>query len=483
MHIFEEKFGPRRRTNMKHHVARTSTDWRRYGRETPGSAKRGVEIAEENAIIATEALDAVQSIVGALTHPEGGRFVATFDDTVGGGLTNGRDIRVTSKPLFDQRLKMADACTVLAGLAVHEIGHVHLGHQAKTVAGRYWPGSKTMLALANIVDDVRIDERTRSRFPGMAPTIRPVRQYLALNADMGDMPPLNAVDATSLSDKVNLAITALFYAPYRKWTANDATRAERRWWQAWGERAAVAHTDAEVLRVLAAALTRVTPEPEPQDEPGEGEDGDDGQPEPKDDPSVTPVDDEPEDEPPLYVRAGEEPEDAPEADDEPEQGDEPSDGEDGQGEGENEPTDSEDEGDEPDDSPETTDEDTVGLVVLGAVVAGRLAEVVAVDGDPGDDDEIDLDDEDDEPQGEEQGTSFGDDTDGGDGSDLTDVDLDNLPDAPTEDDDIKLDVPDLDQFNQATPEDHDLAVRVKKERKVEKVTMGDGFGSMRIVIE
>lgn len=489
MQVFEDKFGKRRARLNQPREAVKSTDWRKYGEETPSSKKRREEDRAENAIIATEALDAVQSIIGALTHPEGGRFVATFNEAIGGGITNGRSVQVTSKPLFDPRLRLADACTVIAGLAVHEVGHIHLGGQAKRIAEKHWPGSQTMQTVANVLDDVRIDVRTRQRFPGMAPTIRPVRRYMAVNADWAE-DTVRFSEDMDLSARLNFAIRSLFYAPYLKWVGNTATRAERTWWQAWGERFGVALTDEEVLAGLITALQRITPPPPPPEPEPEDSDGDDGEPSPDDDTDDPTEDSEPEDgedggEQEIDEDASpldpETPEDAPEADDEPEPTDEADEGEDGQDGAENEPE------DDPDDDAEADDESGDGIADEDTDEGESDDEPGTSDedgddlGEDGWDEDDDGDEAEDESQGDEQQSSTEMKDEAGDGSDLTDVDLDNVPDAPETE--AEVDVPSIDDYNQPTDEDKDLAERVKQERQVERVTMGDGFGTMRIEIE
>lgn len=535
MHIFEEKFA-RRRAKMRVVEKRMSTDWRHYGQETPGSAQRRMEAEAENAIIATEALDAVQVIIGALTHPEGGRFAASFDDSVASGITNGRNVRITSKPLFDNRLRLADACTILAGLTVHEIGHIHLGTQTKSIVASHWPGSPVMDVLGKMLDDVRIDANTRARFPGLAPTIRPMRRYLAMGNEALTGEPFRFSADLDLNARVNFAMASVFYTSLTRWVGNAATRAERTWWLGWAERVAVARTDSEVLAGLVAALRRVTPppppppQPEPESEPTPGDDGTPSPDDDTDDPMEDSDPDEGEDETDQESDDDQSPQDGSGADEEPEQDDEAEDGEDGQDEPESEPEDdpepdaeadkesgdgvgdedadegeAEEPGDDEADAAESDEGEGEGSPVDGDDDLDdddfdesddddfdesgddwgddeADAEGEGFDGDPGDDDEIEETEDEVDSDATEQQSSTEMADEAGDGSDLTDVDMEaNIPDAPTED--VKVDVPDIDEFNEPTPQDFILAEAVKEERKVDKVSVGDGFGTMRIVIE
>jgi len=287
--------------------------------------------------------DAVQAVVDTLRDPKTG---AKYRVELGTGVTastseGAKLIKVTADPIFDDRLTVAQACTVMLGLTLHEIGHTldtfphseqfraRFGKPGDVIGGDDGVLTHNFDRLAyhvlNIAEDARLEARMVERLPVAADCFPTTLDWVAGKANMKGRPMM--WDARGpIKSRVDFFLWATRYPWTAKWAVDATTRAERKWWQDWRDRYVQVETG-DAVRLIAyieEALTRLRepnrdepePEPEPQpDEPG-GDEPEPGEPEP--------------------------------GEGEPEPGE-------GEGEGESEPTDEDGDGDGSDDP--TSDED------------------------------------------------------------------------------------------------------------------------------
>jgi hypothetical protein len=250
--------------------------------------------AKQNEVLA-EALDAVQTVVDALTDGEGGRYRVSFSDANHqAGVTSftHKTVVVTPKPFFDNKLKLAQAVEVVTGLSTHEIGHIlYTKDQAQRlmtehykVLGTY---NQTLQQVANVAEDLRLEFRMKRDYPGIAGSFRVLGEWIARTySGAGVLPPKRfTFETMSLTERINFMITATRYAYAFKWRADRETRRERSFWHGWSRRAEAVVTDADLIAVIDEGVEHLgtyepqvdEPEPseesqdEPEPQPGEGD--------------------------------------------------------------------------------------------------------------------------------------------------------------------------------------------------------------------
>lgn len=543
LRVFDH-FGRRKVGMRDEREVRKSRAWRNYGAETPGSKAKREADAEFNAEIAGEALKAVQTIVAALASPTGGRYTAVFDDSasqMGQRYERQRLIKITPKPLFDDDLRMVEACTILTGLATHEIAHTHLSDLTHAVLNDHFPGSQTARTIGNLLDDVRGDAFLRRRFPGVAFAIRPTAAYVAKVSGAADAPPMRYVQTLPVAAQLGFGINSVRYAGSFRWVGDALTREMRAAWQEWALAHSRAETGEEVLAAIVAGIALIhEPEPEPEqqpdDEPGEQEQDDEPEieeAEPEDfgagerdeDEDDEPEDSDEEDEDDESGSESDDADDEPEdEDDGPSEDSDPSDDEPEDDEGdssEGDPTEDGDEGDESDEQPEdgeagepNDDDPTDGEGNGEGESWGATEDENDDDWDDEseDDDNLDDDGEVEDDGSEADAESDGDwdndgDEDEGDESESDDddgeisgpisdseqqgggdsVDLSEVPDygdrIPEPEKGDEIDAPDQDAYNEDTSAvAMDLQERIEAAEKIERVTASDGFGTIKINI-
>jgi hypothetical protein len=285
---------------------------------------------------------AVQTVVDALTPPDGGRYVVGFVDmqTAATDL-QARRIIVSSKPLQDRNLSLVEKAVVVATFAAHEIGHTIVTRPRADLIRQHNPKSG-FHAVANLADDIILEPFMVDRFPILADAFAFTGEWVLRNTAKS-LPRVEAGGWTTTPERFNTLISATRYGDTAPivWTTASAMN-ERAWGRSWAERlcAADLRDHATFLALCDEAWDRIrsrdeddapVDEPPPGDEPGDGEDGDD-QGQPGGDPGPS-TDDEPGDE---------------QGEDEGEGGSGESDDEDGDEDGE--------QGDEPGDESEDGDE-------------------------------------------------------------------------------------------------------------------------------
>lgn len=504
-----DKFA-RRRSNMIKNVYDNRAGMRaNQFYRTPASMARGEAARRDNAETAAEALDAIQVIVGALASPDGATYAASFGEE-SETILGHRRVTVTSKPLFDDTLKLRDACIILTGLAVHEIMHTYVSPQTEAILNDRWPGNRTVKFIANVLDDLRGDAEQRRRFPGAAFAIKPTLKYM-VKAYSLDREPIRFDVRSALSTKLTFMLVATRYAPYLRWIGNDTTRSERAWWNDWAARGSLARTDDEIIASLEEAIIRLKTEPPPEErpeqQPQQGDEAEDpNEPEPED--TDDDADDDDADDDTLGSTeegtADAEPEDEPESEPEDEQAETgssddtddeapESDDKESEGEGNDDESESNDDESEAGDpnaeqgegDPDDSDPDEAQSDGKSESDADDIGDDIGGNADNDDPDEFDpdadYDDDGDEAEVDADGdTAMGDGNDSGsqDGDDIDEV-VAGSPEA-TDIDDVDVPEVDLDSFNEPLDDDDKLQAAIVAERQIERVNRSDGFGSMRI---
>jgi hypothetical protein len=336
---------------------------------------------------------AVQAVVDTFPDPNGTKYaVSMSEDTRAYTTPDTKRIVVSFKPIFDKGLRVSTACTVMLGLTLHEIGHTlytfpHLdvferefgeaGAMKQRPGGRSWEQVKAWDQLAytvlNIGDDARLEARMSARLPVAKDVFPTMLHWVALDVGMVGERLRWRGKAMSMADRVNFAGRAVRYPWTAMWSSDEATRAERSWWIAWG-RDYIALADDEsdgIIRLVRAALERLR-NAEDVEEPEQEQDEPQGTPEPEqeaEDDEQDPDKDEPDDEPgedegPGPKQPGREPsqpsvedEDEDEDEDEPQKGKDPFGDDFDKDESDTEDDDESDEDDDEDDDDWDDDDD------------------------------------------------------------------------------------------------------------------------------
>jgi hypothetical protein len=369
--------------------------------------------------------DAVQTVVDALTPPDGGRYIVGFVDMATAATDlNARRIIVSSKPVFDRSLSLIEKAVVVATFAAHEIGHTIVTRPRADLIKAHNPKSGYH-AVANLADDIILEPLMVDRFPILQDAFAFTGEWVLRNTAKS-LPRIETGVWNTTPERFNTLISATRYGPTAPITwQNQRAIEEREWGIGWAERLCAARLNdhATFLALCDEAWERirtkdddnveieeppVTDGPvgpggdEPQGDDEDGEDGEDGDDQPTTDGPTQPG--EPTDE---------------DGEDEGEGGSDEADDEDEDGEQGDEP------GDESEDGDDATDEGDD-----------------ATDGEDGDEDGDGDEPGGDESDGTDEGGEStdwgdesdaegedGDDTDGddpGDGSD--DEDADGEPD-------------------------------------------------------
>ena len=236
------------------------------------------------------ALDGVTSIVNAMAGGDLYRVGLTGQIATAGTDLKGRSVVITTAALADRRLTLAERLAVTTALAVHEAGHARLtGPMARAVTRRWGEAGASRESgrahrLSNIVEDVRLEDRTSATFGAYAGLFPLAMWWVAQRYPSGKIDRL----PETRDEMVSLALAAIRYGVHTKWGTDAALVAERDWWTAWGLSAAQHDRPKDHVAALEAALDRINglPEAKPQPEvpsqsqPGQSGEGEAGDPDP-----------------------------------------------------------------------------------------------------------------------------------------------------------------------------------------------------------
>jgi hypothetical protein len=149
-------------------------------------------------------------------------------------------VEIGSKPWRDDDLTEGQRAAVMAGLALHEVGHIRFSQQyTRALNAQFGTQNITnaIRTLSNLAADCHDELAARRLFPGLSDAIRPVLWWCG---DKG-MRRFDAYEADemltrSIADRVNLAIAAVRYPWQVDWSSPDG-QTWMTWWTAWGKRA------------------------------------------------------------------------------------------------------------------------------------------------------------------------------------------------------------------------------------------------------
>jgi hypothetical protein len=385
-----------------------------------GDAVMPVMDDESRPQIGMAMLNCVQTVVDVIADKDNNGYTVGFAPTVTAFTEHKkRQIVISGTPLFTAPVgtPLRDIAAILTGFAVHEVGHTRkIG--IIDAARAEWPGKVIPKTLANMIEDVVLEERTIRRYAGFREVFRPTLEYVARVAS----PAYDLAWEGSTGHKVNLVGQIVRYREFVRFANDPVTQQELLWWEEWTAKITYDLTPKGGVALIHEALDRLhsqretneTDEEPPVQPPlppkGEGEPlgpPKDGLPDEEDDDEPKPKPGEGKGEP---TEGGDD-----DGDDEPTEGE---DGDDGDGDGEDGDTEGGSEGDgdsEPDDDTEGGDGE--GGSDDDGDTEGETDGDPDNDGQPGEGDgenatdggEIDLDDRPDLPKG-------GNDSDGGGGS-------------------------------------------------------------------
>lgn len=213
----------------------------------------------QKADLATESLDAVQTVVDVLTDQHGRRFTVAFSPKVEALTDSARHIIViSSRPLFTKGLSLRHVVEVLTGLTAHEVGHVLIDSRGLIDAVRAkYPDSSLALRLANLIDDIVLERYMQHQYPGIGGAFVPTLRYVGRATIPESAKPFRHNPTQNKTYRFNFALAATRYAFVARWLADDATRRERAWWTDWSDRYADDTSIASRLAAVVEAIERL----------------------------------------------------------------------------------------------------------------------------------------------------------------------------------------------------------------------------------
>jgi hypothetical protein len=209
--------------------------------------------AEQQGLLAIEVLDAVQTIADVLVDDKEYRVRFAPDGTAHTDF-EGRQIVVTAKPLTQGGRPFADIVDIITGFAVHEIGHARADDDLSRRVYEEWPGKVTPGRLANILQDVRLEQAIVDRFPGLAGVFDPAFEWV-----VGQDPAAYAKVMTwpdGIAERLNFVGCVVRYRPWTDFANDPITQDEVLWWEDWGAVTGSA-TDDELFQLVRDGIARL----------------------------------------------------------------------------------------------------------------------------------------------------------------------------------------------------------------------------------
>lgn len=234
--------------------------WRRPSRETrrmTGAAASGL------LTVLTQAVSALHDDAKAYT------VVLSASAATAGTLLEKKVVQVGSKPMNDETLTDGQKAAVMAGLALHEVGHIRYARQNGAAVTRLFGADKVTGAIrtiSNLAADMHDEALACEVFPGLAPAVA-VTLWWVGNKGQLDGRDVDEMLVTSAIARVNAAILATRYPWQVEW---DTTAAKDwlDWWTEWGERATKVERPKEHAEIVQEGIEKIRDfEPEPQDPP------------------------------------------------------------------------------------------------------------------------------------------------------------------------------------------------------------------------
>jgi hypothetical protein len=236
--------------------------------------------------IALDMLNAVQTVVDVIADEANHGYAVSFAPTPSAFTEHQkRQIVISGMPLFAATIgtPLRDVAAILTGFAVHEVGHTRRIGIIDAVRAE-WPGKKLPKVLANVIEDVVLEERTIQRYAGFRDVFTPTLEWVAEQT----CPKHTLVWEGSTGHKVNLVGQIVRYEPFVTFADDAVTKGELRWWKEWAARITADLTPKGGVEMVREALARLAAQreqgeteeqPEPPKPPkGEGEPiGDSGQ--------------------------------------------------------------------------------------------------------------------------------------------------------------------------------------------------------------
>lgn len=223
----------------------------------------------DTAVRAQSALKLVQGLVDTFAIGDK-RYHVTFDESVSTAGTSylTREIVISHKPLFDPNLTAEEAETILTAMATHEASHVRYGRAHAQAVSKEWPDDKLAQRVGNLLDDVRIERRYVSDYPGFGGIFAPAIRYVAESGlrETGEQ----RYDPSRMTPDT-MAVAAVRYADFADWTGRED---ELRWWTDWAARWTRTDRLAAHVEGVREALARIRqPQPQPDPKPQDGQPG------------------------------------------------------------------------------------------------------------------------------------------------------------------------------------------------------------------
>jgi hypothetical protein len=172
----------------------------------------------------------------------------------------------------DGDLTDGQKAAVMAGLALHEIGHIRYARQYSAAVTRlFGAGNVTgaIRTLSNLAADLHDERKACEVFPGLAPAVA-VTLWWVGNKGALDGRDVSTMITKSAAERVNAAIVATRYPWVVSWDSPTATEWFD-WWDEWATRAAQAEKPKDHALIVQEAIEKIREagiEEPPTDGPG-----------------------------------------------------------------------------------------------------------------------------------------------------------------------------------------------------------------------
>lgn len=230
-----------------------------YYDESAGAYKRGGKPRRVmTGQAAAAVLDVLTQAVSAL-HDDAKPYIVLLDPkhATAATMLERRVVQVGSRPMNDEALTDGQRAAVMAGLALHEVGHIRYARQYSAAVTKRFPGAITgaIRTISNIAADLHDETEACRVFPGLAPAVA-VTLWWVGNKGRSTGRKVSEMLRTSAAERVNAAINATRYPWQVEWDTVEA-RQWREWWTEWAERATHADSPKDHAEMVAEGIAKI----------------------------------------------------------------------------------------------------------------------------------------------------------------------------------------------------------------------------------
>ena len=229
---------------------------------------------------ASKMLDAIQMVVDVMSDPQTGRpYRVSFAKGSSAFTDRGERIIVMSgEPLMNAKVgtPLAEVAAVMAGFAIHEVGHANRDGKLFKAVALKWPGKDVPRRIANILEDVSLELATINRYAGFDGVFDPTLQWVAERT----CPTYPIPWGKTTGDRVNCAGQVVRYRDFVTFATDPQTAKAVKFFDDWRDAITGNMTVPAAMRHIEAALAFIHDHTDDEPEPEGDTEGDEGEPEP-----------------------------------------------------------------------------------------------------------------------------------------------------------------------------------------------------------